>query len=320
MPLDPHFAAMLEAVNAHEGPSSFSGTPQEMRDRLTAVLTAHQDRSSFAPVASVRAVDVGGVGTLVIHPRPSDGEVLPTVAYLHPGGFATGSAELFEDVARQLARDLDSVVVSIDYPLAPEHRPPVSTQAVVDVVGWIVDNRTELGGANGPVGLVGESSGANLAAAAAICLRDEGVPITAQLLICPFADLGRTFPSERALAQGYFISQQDLEDIRRLVLADPEDGRQFPASPARASDLRNVAPAVVAVAEYDPLRDDGISYAGLLLQAGVPTLLRSYDGLIHPFFGMASVSPAAAAARDDLCARFASALRSASPTAPFPTI
>ncbi|MFI0374451.1 alpha/beta hydrolase [Actinomadura sp. 1N219] len=299
MTLDPDIAGFLSALRSAGAPPGFSGTPGEMRERMRAAIEGNWDPAEFAPVKSVDDVAVDGLRLKVVRPL-SDGSV-PTVVYFHPGGFIMGSAHLMQDVARRLAHDLGACVVSVDYRLAPEHPFPAAVEDAMTALRWVADHVGDLGGDPARIGLAGESSGANLAAVTAQRARDAGIPVAGQLLASPVTNFAARYPSVAENADGYFLTRDDLAVIRKLYFGDDDARAANPlVSPALASDLTGVAPAVVGVTGFDPLRDDGTVYAARLLEAGVPTTLRVYPGLIHPFFGMPGLSPAADAAVSEL--------------------
>ncbi|QXJ20968.1 alpha/beta hydrolase [Actinomadura graeca] len=303
MSLDPAVAGFLSALRSAGVPPGFAGTPAEMRERMRGAIEGNWDPASFAPVKSVDDVVVGGLRLKVVQPHVAGtgpGPV-PTVLYFHPGGFVMGSAHLMQDVARRLAHDLGAWVVSVDYRLAPENPFPAAVEDAMNALCWVHDAIGDLGGDLTRIGLAGESSGANLATVTALRARDAGIPVAGQLLASPVTNFARQYPSVAENADGYFLTRDDLAVIRMLYLGDDDTLAEDPlVSPALASVLSGVAPAVVGVAGFDPLRDDGTVYAARLLEAGVPTDLRVYPGLIHPFFGMPGLSPAADAAVSEL--------------------
>lgn len=302
MTLDPQFAGFLDFLQSVGAPGSFDGTPEEMRERTKAAIEGGWDRSTFAEVESVTRKTVGRHDTSVTITVPKDvSGPVPTVLYFHPGGFVLTSADLTEDVTRRLSRDLGAVVVSVDYRLSPEHPHPAPAEDAAAVLDWVYEHIDELGGDRLRVAVSGESSGANLAAVAALHARDTGLPLAAQLLLVPVTDFSREFPSHTENAEGYFLSRNDLRVIRELHFGDdPAIALDPTLSPARASSHEGLAPAIIAVAGFDPLRDDGIAYAGTLIEANVPTQLRVYEQLIHPFFGMPGASAAADRAVNEL--------------------
>ena len=152
--------------------------------------------------------------------------------------------------------------------------------------------------------IAGDSAGGNLAAVVAQLARDAGgPPLAAQLLIYPGVDFreGDDYPSRVENAEGYFLTLEDMGWFgdHYVGSSDPTDPR---LSPLLADDLSGLPPAVIVTAQYDPLRDEGEAYARALEAAGVPVVLHRYDGLIHGFFDLGALSPAAAAAVDETCA------------------
>ncbi|WP_433260900.1 alpha/beta hydrolase [Actinosynnema sp. CS-041913] len=308
MPLDPDISRFLAALRTAGAPPGFAGTPAEMRERMRGAIEDNWDPAAFAPVASVEDLHVGHLPLKVVRPVGHTAPA-PTVLYFHPGGFTMGSAHLMQDVARRLAHELHACVVSVDYRLAPEHPFPAAVEDAADALRWVAEFIDDLGGDPHRIGLAGESSGANLAAVTAIGARDAGIPVAGQLLAAPVTDFATDYPSVARNGEGHFLTRADLAVIRSCYFADDDSRAADPrVSPALTPDLAGVAPAVIGVAGFDPLCDDGIVYAARLLQAGVSTALRVYPGLIHPFFGMPGLSPAADAAVSELTAEFAGLL------------
>ena len=131
--------------------------------------------------------------------------------------------------------------------------------------------------------------------------RDSGPHLIAQILLYPVLDLdldrSDRYPSLRDNADGYYVTRDELRWCVRNYLAagtDPADPR---ISPAQHADLANLPPTVLAVAQYDPLRDQGTAYAKALRAASVPVTVHPGLGLIHGCFDMLGVT---AAARDEI--------------------
>jgi len=226
----------------------------------------------------------------------------PTIAFFHGGGFVIGDLETHDNLARALCRDAGSVVVSVDYRLAPEHPFPAAVEDCVAATRDLLGRLDELG-ADGRLAVAGDSAGGNLAAVVT-----QHVPgLAAQLLMYPTADGAGEFVSREENGTGYFL---DLPTMHWFIgnyapqgdLTDPR------LSPLRADSLAGLPPAVVVTAEFDPLRDEGEAYAAALEQAGVVVELRRYDGMIHGFMDMGAFSPAARTALEDTIALFAGLL------------
>ena len=150
--------------------------------------------------------------------------------------------------------------------------------------------------------MAGDSAGGNLAATTAIACRDTGIGLAAQLLVYPVTDVAGNFaetkenarfPSRSENADGYFLTRATMEWFCGHYLADSAHGTDWRVSPLRAKNLAGVAPAIVATAWYDPLRDEGKAYADALAAAGVPTSYYDGLGLIHGYFGLGEASETA---------------------------
>jgi acetyl esterase len=224
------------------------------------------------------------------------------MAFFHGGGFVIGNIETHDDQARLICRDVGIVVVSVDYRLAPEHKWPAGFQDCLAATQWVADHAATLGGDPDRILVGGDSAGGNLSAAVALATRESGPKLAAQYLIYPGVDFAEDadYPSRVENAEGYFLTAEDMLWFREQYLPDDVDITDPRNSPIHASSLAGAPPAVIATAEFDPLRDEGEAYAKALADAGVEVRLQRYDGLIHGFFAFGTISAAAAAAVSDM--------------------
>ena len=191
---------------------------------------------------------------------------------------------------RELAARSGSVVVSVDYRLAPEHRYPAAHEDCYAATIWAAEHASELGADAGKLAVGGDSAGGNLAAVVCLRARDEDGPaIRFQLLVYPVTDHNYETASYRDNAEGYLLTRDGMVWFWDHYLGPDGDGSHPHASPLRAEDLSGLPPAHVITAEYDPLRDEGEAYAQRLREAGVPTTHTRYAGQIHAFYGMHGV-------------------------------
>jgi len=304
MPLDPAIAGVLSLLASLERPTLSSGTPEAARAAFRFSTVGLRQPATLAPVRAVEDTTVPGAdGPLRarIYRPEGDGPV-PALVFFHGGGFVIGDIDTHDDQARLLCRDAGVVVLSVDYRLAPEHPFPAGYDDCLAATRWAGDNLAALGG-DDRLAVGGDSAGGNLAAAVALACRDGGPRLAAQLLIYPGVDFepDAPFPSRVDNADGYFLTVDDMTWFGDHYLPPGADRRDPRAAVLHAPDLGGVAPAVLATAEFDPLRDEGDAYAAALAAAGVPVVHHRYDGLIHGFFGLGVVSPAAAAATLELC-------------------
>lgn len=291
MPLDPDTALMLQEMQRRGVPAMSDGTPAQGRAMLRAFSGVDRRDPALLPrIAEIRDEAVGGVPSRVY--RPAVATPAPTVVYLHGGGFVIGDLDTHDLTARILATDLGAVLVSVDYGLAPERPFPGGVDDAWSAFSAVAARIADFGGDPDRLVVAGDSAGANLAAVTAVRARDEGVALAAQLLCYPTVDPGGDYTSRGDNAEGYFLTAADMTwFFQQYTGLDPESPEartlvEDPRiAPLRTADLAGVAPAVIATAEYDPLRDEGVAYAAALVGAGVPVWHRTYPGLIHGFYG-----------------------------------
>jgi acetyl esterase len=229
---------------------------------------------------------------------------LPVLVYFHGGGWVVGSLESHDGVCRALAARTPCLVVAVDYRLAPEHRFPVAVDDAWAATAWVAEHARSIGGDPARIAVGGDSAGGNLAAVVALRARDRGLRLALQLLVYPVCDDDLDTDSYREWAEGYGLTRAAMGWFWDHYLG-PEGHVQGPgpeACPLQAPDLSGVAPALVLLAEYDPLLDEGEAYAHRLDEAGVPVARRRYEGVIHGFFRMAALTDRASEAHDEAAA------------------
>ena len=306
MPLEPQTAAVLNMISQHGTGGLSAGTPEQARAGFRFMTVDLRDPKTLAPVRSVEQVVLPGpAGDLPARVyRPELDGVLPTIVFFHGGGFVIGDLDTHEDHARLLAAEVGAVVLSVDYRLAPEHPFPAAYEDCLAAARWAGEHVAELGGDADRLAVAGDSAGGNLAAAVALAAREAGPRIAAQLLLYPAVDFVEEsgHASRVENGEGLFLTAEDMRWFGNAYVPDVALRTDPRASVLAAPDLSGLPPAIVATAEYDPLRDEGEAYAAALEKAGVQVELRRYDGLIHGFFGLGVVSPGSATAARELCA------------------
>lgn len=216
----------------------------------------------------------------------------PLLIYFHGGGFVMGSLESHDLTCRNVVRASGYKVISVDYRLAPEHVFPAAPEDCYAATLWAAANAQELQIDPQRIAVGGDSAGGNLAAVVALMARDRNGPrISKQVLVYPVADyfsmaLTSPYASYRDNAEGYMLTAQSMADFWQLYLPNVGDRDNPYVSPLRANSLRDLPPALVISAEYDPLRDEGELYAQHLKAAGVPVIFKRFDGMIHGFWGL----------------------------------
>ena len=210
---------------------------------------------------------------------------LPVCMWFHGGGWVIGSVATNDATCRALANAAGAIVVSVDYRLAPEHKFPIPFDDSYAATVWAAANAASLGGDPSRLAVAGASAGGNLAATISLRARDENGPhLVQQSLIYPVTDKDYSRPSYAENGAGYGLSYASMVYFWDCYLSSEADASNPYVAPMLAEDLSGLPPAFVLTCEYDPLRDEGEAYAARLREAGVPTKLTRYDGMIHAFF------------------------------------
>jgi acetyl esterase len=245
-----------------------------------------RDTKLFNPrptrVASVLDFEIGGMRVRHYRPDRVDGRSL--TVYFHGGGFVLGDLDTHDEPCRMLCLHAGCHVLSVEYRLAPEHPHPAAVRDAFAAYRWARENAASLGADPRRVAVGGDSAGANLAAV--VALRESPF---AQLLIYPPTDEKTDRPSRHLFDKGFFLSVNDRQAFRsHYFAANAESPTLMEAEIASPR-----APALVAVAGFDILRDEVEAYAQKLLDSGTPTRVLRFPGLGHGFIHMTSVGTTA---------------------------
>lgn len=255
-------------------------------------LAAEQDAPEYAPtpVGRVEAREIPGE----VDERPARvylpveqpaGEPLPIVMYIHGGGWVLSDLDTHDETCRNLSNIARVVVVSVHHRFADDVPFPAPLEDCYAMLQWTAEHAPDFGADPRRLAIAGDSSGGNLAAAAALVARDRGGPAIAhQLLIYPVMDNDFESPSYLENGSDYFITTTHMRWFWQQYIGDPDTTPSAYAAPLRAKDLKGLPPATIITAEYDPLRDEGEAYARRLEDTGGEVTLRRYDGMFHGFF------------------------------------
>ena len=296
MPVTPEVQTILDLIAAADTGAELSAP--ELRQAY-AQMNLLGSKAEMASVAD-RAVrgPAGDIPVRVYVPTSEPGP-RPGLVYFHGGGWVIGDLETHDGTVRSLAAASGVTVVSVDYRLAPEHPFPAAVDDSLAVVRWVAEHGAEIDVDPTRLAVGGDSAGGNLAAVAAVQLRDA-VDLRLQLLVYPVTDCSMDRPSIDENGEGYFLTKDTMAWFWDQYMGggDRHDAR---CSPIDAPDdaLRGVAPALVITAEYDPLRDEGEAYGARLEAAGVAVTVSRYDSMIHGFFSLGDLVPEGKAAVDE---------------------
>jgi len=303
--LDADAAAVYKAFQEAGRPAYETLTPDEARAYyLAARVVTNPEPPALAEVRdfSIPAPH-GAIPARLYRPdgmRLRDG-LAPALVFFHGGGWVIGNLESHDVACRALAEAGESIVISVDYRLAPEHKFPAAVDDAVTATQWVADNATSLGIDAARLSVGGDSAGGNLAAVVAISARDgKGPALAGQVLIYPATDFAMAHPSHSEPETSVLLTHSVIRWFRDHYLTSAADIHDWRASPAKANTLNGLPPASVLTAGADPLRDEGNEYARRLQDAGVPVTHRSFPGQFHGFFTMGKLLQQANVAAADI--------------------
>lgn len=216
---------------------------------------------------------------------PENPEAL--IVWLHGGGWVFGGLDSHDAMCRMLANAAGASVMSVGYRRAPEHRFPVALEDCWTALEWSALEWPEL-----PLIVGGDSAGGNLAAVCAIRARDRGAPeLSAQILVHPIVDHDMSTSSYDQYGEDaeLLLKTADMVWFFDHYVPDVSQRDDPEVSPLREPELARVAPAIVVLDEYDPLRDEGNAYVRRLREAGVGVTLHFYKDMPHAFFQFVNI-------------------------------
>lgn len=301
MTLHPQAAAFLEQLARQKTPSLDTLPVDLTRRALVLGSAACPNPPSLARVENLQIPRSDGTELPIRVYVPQGTEPFGVCLYFHGGGWVLNSIDTHDDLVRRLCAASGCVFVNVEYRLAPEDPYPAAIEDAYTALKWIHDHATEIACDANRIAVSGDSAGGNLAAVVCLMSRDRGGPqISFQALIYPITDCDFERPSYHANGEGYFLTRREMLWFWNHYVSSPEQMREPYASPLLAGSLRNLPPAFILTAEYDPLRDEGEAYANALRAAGIDVTLHRYEGMIHAFMKRVQQFDAAFAAIEEV--------------------
>jgi acetyl esterase len=292
MTLAPEIKAFLEA-------GAKAGLPQVWEAPLDVIRRNTQTRPALAgpaePILEIENKFIPGpTADLPIRIyRPTNNPTAPAIVYFHGGGWVLNFLDIYDASLTTLANRTGATIISVNYQKAPEHPFPIPFDDCYATLEWVLANSEVLRINRQSVAVAGDSAGGNLASAVALKARDQKIELAYQLLIYPCNERNFETPSYIKNATGYGLSTQAMQWFwDQYLQGDSHDQNPY-AIPARADSLKDVAPAIIVTAEYDPLLSDSEQYVELLKASGVDVRYREFKGMIHGFFSNLAVTPTA---------------------------
>jgi acetyl esterase len=287
---------------AYDNPAPHPSTLSVRERRSTHRDEAHAMRGDPERVATIVdgqiSLEGRGLASRTYVPLRDEGKAI--VLFFHGGSFIMGDLETHDALCRRLCADTGMRFVAVDYRLAPEHQFPAAVDDAVDVIRYVASHKTEFASVDAELIVMGDSAGASLVAVACALTRHENLAVAAQVLIYPTLGPELVTASAHTYATGYLLEVEHLRYDYAQYLGDWNDHSDPRVSPLMFDDLRGAPPAIVLVAQCDPLRDEGVAYAGLLEHFGVRVELLEAEDMVHGFLEMGALVPETLDIVDDL--------------------
>lgn len=308
MPLDPDLADFLELVEL----GRVSGKQRPLHE--LSVTAARESFARATPIfeggcevlaatleLKIPTRDGTEIAARLYRPQAPPAGPLPILLFLHGGGYVLGDLDSHDGLCRDLAHRSGWAILSPAYRLAPEHRFPTALHDSLDAVRWLA--------LAGPAhaldiqrfAVAGDSVGGSMAAVLAILAVHEPkrMPLapSRQILAYPVTDAAVRYPSHQRLAVGYLLETAALDWFYGHYQKTPAERYDWRFSPLWAPDLTGLAPALILLAEFDPLLDEGLAYARRLQESAVPVEVEVRPGMIHDYLRMRALTPEASRAR-----------------------
>ena len=303
--IKPEMQTVIEKLASYGDKPIETLSPTDARKNHTptdAVMELIEANKIPVPAAQVdtlgKDIDVtGGKIHLRIYTPKTGSGPYPVIVYYHGGGFVIANLDVYNASAQGLAEQVNAVVVSVAYRLAPENKFPTAHNDAFAAYEWVVKNAVSLKGDPAKIAVVGESAGGNLAANVSIAARDKNIMVPVhQVLVYPIAQANMNTESYKMYANAKPLNMAMMTWFTKNYLTTMIEGQNPKISLVNAK-LKGLPPTTIITAEIDPLHDDGTMLANKLAEAGVKVNSRNYEGVTHEFFGMAAVVPEAKAAQ-----------------------
>ena len=288
MTLHPQCAAFLvEAAKANLPDISIMGARRARAE-------GHTPRDFSGPlrddvVISTRFLTTPSADVVVNIYQPPGVGPFNGMVYFHGGGWVLNYINKYDAQLQELAILTNSVIASVNYQKAPEHKFPIPFEDCYEAFLWFSKSAIEFDVDPSKIGIGGDSAGGNLASGVAHKVRDVNTyPLAYQMLIYPCNGVDFNTPSYLANAAGFGLTRNGMKWLWEQYLNGTTDNSNPYAVPLNATNFRGLAPAILITAEYDVLHDDGVAYLEKLQSAGVEVLYKNYPGMIHGFFNYGS--------------------------------
>ncbi|MBT2392917.1 alpha/beta hydrolase [Streptomyces sp. ISL-1] len=281
---------LADATSNH--PFLYELKPTEARKVLDDLQVAPIDKLPVDEEWITVPASVGDVRVRIVKPKGVTG-TLPVVLYMHGGGWVLGNAATHDRLVREFAVGARAAVAFVEYTRSPEAHYPVAIEQGYATAQWITREGASKNLDARRMAVAGDSVGGNMTAALALMAKERGdVTFVQQSMYYPVTDAAMDTKSYDQFDTGYYLSRKAMEWFWDAYITDAKQRAEITASPNHATteQLTDLPPTLLIVDEADVLRDEGEAYAAKLRAAGVPVTTVRYDGTVHDFMMINSLS------------------------------
>lgn len=280
-------------INAFDDPSVFN-SPRELREKLIEGLPL-----SSKPCMPVQCIDHSlstEFGSLQIREySPSKLSMSTPILYFHGGGYVLGGIESHDAALQFFSAEMGAKFFSLDYRLAPENKFPSSLQDANLAIEWLAE---KLDLTVGDISVCGDSAGGHLASSLSTFRATNNLELPlSQCLIYPMTDPTCNSKSQNDFSDGFFLSQKAMIWFWKQLM-DSSKNLTDPAFNLTVDPNVKLPKTLIITAGFDPLSDEGESYARLLDSSDNEVQQIHYPHLIHGFVNMTALKAAKDATRD----------------------
>ena len=314
--IDPELVDLLDVLPRQPLTLETLSAWRQWAHSATSVADETRDAAVSVSTRCVAGAVEGGEISLRLYEPADRGALRGCIYHIHGGGFVMGDCYESEAFHRQLASNLNAVLVSVGYRLAPETRFPGNIQDCYTGLAWVFAHAGELRIDPSRVGVMGESAGGGLAAALTLMVRDRAeYRLAFQHLVYPMLDDRTCVSNDPHPYTGEWVWTRPHNRFGWASILGQEPGRDGVspyAAPARAASLEGLPPAYIATAALDLFLEEDLEYARRLSRANVPVELHVYPGAFHGF-DLHPTAKVAQAAKDHRVSALSRALRTQTP-------
>jgi len=276
----------LKALNSSDGPALQTLAPKDARQVLVgAQNSVSYDYSDIEESERTITQDGQTITIHIVKPKGAK-DNLPVFMFFHGGGWILGDYPTHRRLVRDLVVKSGAAAVFPDYTPTPDAQFPVAINQAYAATKWVSENGKDIRVDGSRLAVAGNSVGGNMSTVVSLMAKDKNGPkIAFQLLLWPLVDSDMSRPSYNKYAEGRFLTTPIMKWMWDMYITNPEERKQKYVSPINASleELSGLPPALIQVAENDILYDEGIAYGRKLDEAGVPTTITVYKGMIHDY-------------------------------------